>query len=51
MPVVIFFAGLDLKQKSSFMDGHYLAKWSGNDKYKSLKTSDGLCYPFKEVSG
>ena len=24
MPVVIFFACLDLKQKSSFMDGHYL---------------------------
>jgi hypothetical protein len=24
MPVVIFFACLDLKQKSSFLDGHYL---------------------------
>jgi len=24
MPVVIFFARLDLEQKSSFMDGHYL---------------------------
>jgi hypothetical protein len=24
MPVVIFFACLDLEQKSSFMDGHYL---------------------------
>jgi hypothetical protein len=23
MPVVIFFACLDLEQKSSFMDGHY----------------------------
>ena len=25
MPAVIFFACLDLEQKSSFMDGHYLA--------------------------
>jgi hypothetical protein len=24
MPAVIFFACLDLEQKSSFMDGHYL---------------------------
>jgi len=24
MPVVIFFARLDLEQKSSFLDGHYL---------------------------
>jgi hypothetical protein len=24
MPVVIFFACLDLEQKSSFMDGHYI---------------------------
>ena len=24
MPVVIFFARLDLEQKSSFMDGHYI---------------------------
>jgi len=24
MPVVIFFACLDLEQKSSFLDGHYL---------------------------
>jgi hypothetical protein len=24
MPVVIFFACLDLEQRSSFMDGHYL---------------------------
>jgi len=24
MPVVKFFAGLDLEQKSSFLDGHYL---------------------------
>jgi hypothetical protein len=24
MPVAIFFACLDLEQKSSFMDGHYL---------------------------
>jgi hypothetical protein len=24
MPVVIFFACLDLEEKSSFMDGHYL---------------------------
>jgi len=24
MPAVKFFAGLDLKQKSSFLDGHYL---------------------------
>ncbi|PQP33857.1 hypothetical protein C6A37_10770, partial [Desulfobacteraceae bacterium SEEP-SAG9] len=26
MPVVIFFVGLDLKQKASLMDGHYLKK-------------------------
>jgi hypothetical protein len=26
MPVVIFFTGLDLKQKSSFLDGHYLTE-------------------------
>jgi len=25
MPVVKFFAGLDLEQKSSFLDGHYIA--------------------------
>jgi hypothetical protein len=24
MPVVKFFAGLDLEQKSSFLDGHYI---------------------------
>ena len=24
MPAVKFFAGLDLKQKSSFLDGHYV---------------------------
>jgi hypothetical protein len=33
MPVVIFFAGLDIKQKSSFLDGHYLFQklyyWAG----------------------
>jgi hypothetical protein len=29
MPVVIFFACLDLEQKSSFMDGHYLVLGTG----------------------
>jgi len=27
MPVVIFFTCLDLKQKSSFLDGHYLSQY------------------------
>jgi len=32
MPVVIFFTCLDLEQKSSFMDGHYVVKWLTNDQ-------------------
>jgi len=27
MPVVIFFVCLDLEQKPSFLDGHYLKNW------------------------
>jgi hypothetical protein len=34
MPVVIFFACLDLEQKSSFMDGHSLAYYRMISKYK-----------------
>ena len=30
MPAVIFFAGLDLEQKFSFLDGHYLNGKPGN---------------------
>ena len=29
-PVVIFFACLDLEQKSSFMDGHYLTSFQNS---------------------
>jgi hypothetical protein len=35
MPVVIFFACLDLEQKSSFMDGHYLT-YIENTKRESI---------------
>jgi len=32
MPAVIFFAGLDLEQKASFLDGHYFSpKARGKD--------------------
>jgi len=36
MPVVIFFACLDLEQKSSFMDGHWLI-WLWCNQRKSRK--------------
>ena len=36
MPVVIFFACLDLEEKSSFMDGHYLKQESCMETNKSL---------------
>jgi len=39
MPVVIFFSCLDLEQKSSFMDGHYLKQESGMKINRSLYNS------------
>jgi len=38
MPVVKFFAGLDLEQKSSFLDGHYLISVCEVRNLKSAKT-------------
>jgi hypothetical protein len=36
MPVVMFFAGLDLKQKISFLDGHYLSLFNLNNWYRDV---------------
>jgi len=38
MPAVIFFAGLDFEQKSSFMDGHYLEAISKIGFWLKIKT-------------
>ncbi|MBW2202059.1 MAG: hypothetical protein JRF71_14730, partial [Deltaproteobacteria bacterium] len=35
MPAVKFFAGLDLEQKSSFLDGHYL--FDNNERMRMKK--------------
>ncbi len=39
MPVVKFFAGLDLEQKSSFLDGHYLYSHDKIESRANFKTS------------
>jgi hypothetical protein len=35
--VVIFFTCLDLEQKSSFMDGHYVVEWLTHDQQSMTK--------------
>jgi hypothetical protein len=38
MPAVIFFACLDLEQKSSFMDGHYIYLFVIHHIEKNIRT-------------
>ena len=42
MPVVIFFACLDLEQKSSFMDGHYFVDEIVNHGFGLLQLVGGV---------
>jgi len=46
MTVVIFFACLDLEQKSSFMDGHYLVDFSEQNNARPWKIPLGLMVNF-----
>jgi hypothetical protein len=46
MPVVIFFACLDLEQKSSFPDGHYLVFY---ESFKKIEGRSGTLISLKTI--
>jgi len=65
IPAVIFFACLDLEQKFSFLDGHYLRKWGQsmifekieaevspklkNNYHATMRSSMSMKYFFKDL--